>query len=320
MSKQKDTGKAFEYSLLTVIENRLRQHGNVSTIFDESYRIAKNSYDGFALDQRELYDKHSVKAVGLLFELEPILRTAGALHRPIQLKLLSDVHGQAGDVRDILISCPSINWEIGISAKNNHRAVKHPRLSQTINFGQDWFGVSCSQGYFTEIKPIFDRLSIIRESNRDSLWKDIDNVHESIYMPILSAFVRELHRLNSHNEGLVAGKMIEYLIGRKDFYKVVKSKDVVEVQAFNIHGSLSQHSGSERPSLSITRTQLPNRILDISYKYGSETTIIVSLDRGWSIHMRIHSASSRVEPSLKFDINLEGTPTSLFSNKMLVYR
>ena len=36
------------------------------------------------------------------------------------------------------------------------------------------------------------------------------------------------------------------------------------------------------------------------------------MDNGWQISFRIHSASSKVEPSLKFDIQLVGQPIVLF--------
>lgn len=36
------------------------------------------------------------------------------------------------------------------------------------------------------------------------------------------------------------------------------------------------------------------------------------MDNGWQISFRIHNASSKVEPSLKFDVELIGQPTGLF--------
>uniref|UniRef100_UPI003007F3A2 HaeIII family restriction endonuclease n=1 Tax=Acinetobacter haemolyticus TaxID=29430 RepID=UPI003007F3A2 len=56
----------------------------------------------------------------------------------LQLEIVADKAGESGDVRDVLALRSSQNWEIGISAKNNHRAVKHSRLSNDIDFGQKW--------------------------------------------------------------------------------------------------------------------------------------------------------------------------------------
>jgi len=43
----------------------------------------------------------------------------------------------------------------------------------------------------------------------------------------------------------------------------------------------------------------------------SQTSIIVTCDMGWTVSMRIHNASSRVEPSLKFDVNLISLPNTI---------
>ena len=54
------------------------------------------------------------------------------------ISLQTDSKGQEGDVSDVLITIDK--WEIGLSCKHNHEAVKHSRLSDTIDFGKEWFG------------------------------------------------------------------------------------------------------------------------------------------------------------------------------------
>ena len=49
-----------------------------------------------------------------------------------------------------------------------------------------------------------------------------------------------------------------------------------------------------------------------------ETILLVTLDEGWQISFRIHNASSRIEPSLKFDINLVSAPHSLHVTQLFV--
>jgi HaeIII restriction endonuclease len=46
-------------------------------------------------------------------------------------------------------------------------------------------------------------------------------------------------------------------------------------------------------------------------------TAAATLTEGWQISFRIHNASSRIEPSLKFDINLVSAPHTLFTNHFL---
>ena len=58
---------------------------------------------------------------------------------------------------------------------------------------------------------------------------------------------------------------------------------------------------------------MPTQFYHIDFKKDSENTIEVVCDEGWQISMRIHNASSRVEPSLKFDVQLVSFPSSLYT-------
>lgn len=237
----------------------------------------------------------------------------------LQLEIVADKLGQSGDVRDVLAIRSFQKWEIGISAKNNHRAVKHSRLSNDIDFGQKWLGVPCDLSYFGEIKPIFDNLAKLRTASKATQkWDTLGNYHASVYVPILDAFRNELLRLDKDNPGIVAERLIEYLIGNQDFYKVIKGKNKVEIQAYNLHGTLNLPFQNIKPKAKVPKLKLPNRLIEIVYQDNSDTTLLVTLNEGWQISFRIHNASSRIEPSLKFDINLVSSPHSLFSNQLFI--
>jgi len=186
-----------------------------------------------------------------------------------------------------------------------------------INFGEKWLGVSCSENYFSEIKPIFDELAKLRTASKATQkWSTLGDYHTSVYVPILDAFKKELLRLDNENPGIVAQRLVEYLIGNQDFYKVIKGKNKVEIQAYNLHGTLSLPFESVKPKLKLQKLKLPNRLIEIVYQDNSQTTLLVSLTEGWQISFRIHNASSRIEPSLKFDINLMSSPHTLFVNHL----
>lgn len=236
------------------------------------------------------------------------------------LEIVSDQAGQTGDVRDVLIIRSLQKWEIGISAKNNHRAVKHSRLSLNIDFGEKWLGVPCSQNYFDEIKPIFDMLGNLKASDKSTKWTSIENMHQVVYIPILNAFRKELLRLDKENPNIVAENLVQYLIGNEDFYKVIKGNKKVEIQAYNLSGTLNLPFENVKPKARIPKLKLPSRLIEIVYQDNSTTTLLVSLNEGWQISFRIHNASSRVEPSLKFDINLVSAPHTLFTNHIFVSR
>ncbi len=161
-------------------------------------------------------------------------------------------------------------------------------------------------------------LEEIREKDHLTKWDSIHNMHQVVYMPILNAFKKELLRLDKLHPGIVARKLVEYLIGNKDFYKVIKGNNKVEIQAFNLYGTLNQAFNNIRPKAKIQKLKLPSRLIEIVYEDNSTTTLLVSMNEGWSISFRIHNASSRVESSLKFDINLISAPHTLFTNHIFI--
>jgi HaeIII restriction endonuclease len=125
-------------------------------------------------------------------------------------------------------------------------------------------------------------------------------------------------RLDAENTGVIAQKLIEYLIGNQDFYKVIKRNNKVEIQAYNLHGTLNLPYETKKPKAKVPRLKLPNRLIEIVYQENSKITLLVTLNEGWQISFRIHNASSRIEPSLKFDINLVSAPHSLFTNQLFI--
>jgi len=319
IATQTINGKAFEFALLNELLERLKVLTSVSVVENESYKTALKCFDSFDDKQQSQYKLVASFAVNFLLDIEPRLANGISDKDILQLEIVADKAGQTGDVRDVLAIRSLQKWEIGISAKNNHRAVKHSRLSNDIDFGEKWLGFPCSVEYFQEIKPVFDNLTKLRTASKATQkWDTLGDYHTSAYVPILDAFKKELLRLDKENSGIVAENLIKYLIGNQDFYKVIKGKNKVEIQAYNLHGTLNLPFESIKPKAKIQRLKLPNRLIEVVYQDNSKTTILVTLSDGWQISFRIHNASSRIEPSLKFDINLVSAPHSLFSNHLFI--
>lgn len=319
ISTQTINGKAFEYALLNQFLERLNTITMISVVENEPFNTAKNCFNNFDEKEQNYYTLVASFAVNFLLDIEPRLGNGINEKDILQLEIVSDKMGQTGDVRDVLAIRSLQKWEIGISAKNNHRAVKHSRLSNDIDFGLKWLNIPCSFDYFDEIKPIFDNLAKLRTiSKATQKWDTLGNYHDSVYIPVLNAFRRELLRLDSENSEIVAKRLIEYLIGRQDFYKVIKGKNKVEIQAYNLYGTLNLPFENIKPKAKISKLKLPNRLIEVVYQENSKTTLLVTLNEGWQISFRIHNASSRIEPSLKFDINLISAPHSLFSNQLFI--
>ncbi|MFW6413801.1 MAG: HaeIII family restriction endonuclease [Verrucomicrobiota bacterium] len=206
MANQTKTGKAFEFALLTALEQSLSDCSKLKMVQDASYQTALSCYEGFSSATQKEYDEAAVPAVLHLQELEPRLRHAISQNDELELRILSDHEAIKGDVRDI--------------------------------------------------------------------------------------------------------------IGNKDFYKVIKGNKQTTIQGFNLHGSFNKRTDTITSKFKVPRLKFPSRIIELDFKRGSSTSLILICDQGWQISFRIHSASTKVESSLKFDINLEGQPESLYTHNM----
>lgn len=313
MATQTQKGKAFEYACLQSLYNILYEKQEVLIEENSAFNVAKKYYNNLDLSTCFKMNKGANAAVRIILQVEPQLQNPFD-NRPLILSIQEDSKGISGDVRDILCIRRQNNWEIGLSCKHNHTAVKHSRLSDVNDFGESWFGIPCSKQYFDDIIPIFSEL---REMKKHGIyWRDIKDKEKKYYIPILQAFINELYRLDESKSEIIPESLLKYLLGSYDFYKIITidNKKTTQVQCFNINGTLNRNSGKVKPLIKIPKLPMPYRIFDISFKPNSNNTIIITLDNGWTISMRIHNASSLVEPSLKFDAQLTGVPPALYSH------
>ena len=312
MPSQTEAGKAFEYALLKQSYDFLSTKHKVTIQKDSSLRIAENCFNLFAIKEQAKYLKAANAAIMHITELEPRLETPSSDKDVLTLQIVPDSEGIKGDVRDVLFIRSSQNWEIGISAKNNHKAVKHSRLSDKIDFGKEWFDLKCSETYFKTNADVFTELRKLKGEN--ILWRNLKDKHKRFYIPILEAFVIELLQLDKDNPTLVPSNLLKYLIGNRDFYKVIKRPNKTEIYGFHFYDTLNKAAAKVKPKFKVTKVKLPTRIIELIFKPNSTDTVILTCNEGWQISFRIHNASSRVEPSLKFDINLIGQPQTLYSH------
>ncbi len=296
MAKQKENGMAFEWAVGKAISSET----SLPIVIDKFSEVPRICYEEKISERkRAVFDRAALAAVKHILVKEDICTWDISIS---SIKFNSDSAGQSGDVRDLIIEGPVRS--LGISCKANHEALKHPRLSGRLDFTKKW-GLSdsgCSLEYWNTIKPIFSELSAIKKSSKGlAIWENLEDKAERFYWPILDAWESEIKRTvaeSTDTEAQICKNFITYLIGKHDFYKIIcRGSDRVDLQAFNFSGLLATR-----------QTKFPTVINLINNKNGGIYSKTIVFNHGFSINFRIHSASSKVESSLKFDINAIGLP------------
>ncbi len=280
MPTQTESGKALEYALA----QELVKYLEIPLQDTPEKEVGEKAYASLEAKEQHKVQRAADEAISFLLGFEKGLQDGTSI------LLQPDLQGQHGDPRDIVVKMPN-GKDIGISSKNRHFAIKHSRLSDKIDFGKEWADYPCSSAYMKAIKPIFTDL---REKKKEGiLFRDIPDKANKYYLPILNAFEDEMRTLCENYGQLFVTRLFQYLLGKHDFYKVIKENGHVIIQSVNLNGDLKWGK----------KWVVPNRIEHIQRKRNSNNTLIISFVDGWQLSFRIHNASSRCEPSLKFDIN-----------------
>lgn len=284
---QTESGKAFEYGIARSFAEQL----GVELHSDRSHTFERRAYERLDRNEQRKIDKAAGEAVEFLLENDDRL-----LDNPIAIRMQSDMRGQQGDSRDIIIQTAS--EEIGISAKHRHDALKHPRLAPRRDFMEAWTGQNCTPEYWQAVGKIFDYIQKNLDAGVDK-WRDLPDKKGKVYAPMLAAFMDEIERQYNKNGADFIAKLLEYMIGTYDFYRVMKENGNVILESFNMKGSLRW--GNQLPT--------PSLLHDKSISPKSSATAILTFDQGWALSFRLHSAESKLVPSLKFDVRMTGQPT-----------
>ncbi|WP_120936882.1 HaeIII family restriction endonuclease [Helicobacter pylori] len=307
--KSNNQGRAYEYAWCLALEQKLSVFKKVIVDKQNGFNACYRAYESLEKSLQERYLESAKQGVLLLLDCEPLLsEVIGSSQNGITLSLQKDKLGEMGDIRDILIYFD--RFCIGLSIKHNHDALKHSRLSKDLDFGKKWLGVGVSQNYKDTIKPLFERLENAKKEGM--LWRDFPNKEQEIYAPLLQAFKKEVLRIDENEKNKVPQKMVEYLLGKYDFYKAIllEREQKTKLEAYHFNNTLNR-SVKNKPKRIIPLSKLPTRMIYFDFKPKSFNTLELVLNEGWSFSLRIHNASSRVEPSLKFDIKLLSKPESV---------
>lgn len=343
-------GKAFEYASLIQIYKVLRDNGwnseQLELNEDRNYQNVERAYQMVSLlddeededddletihieVQHNTYDRAARAAARYLYMVEPILQYPKGLHAV--LSVMPDTAGIKGDVRDIDFTIYSDKTkskkvkEIGISCKNNHEAVKHPRITEDPDFAKDWTNgeFNCSKEFMDEmniIQNIIDKYAVAYEK-----WSEVNDKMDTIYYPIIKLFVKEIKRLGTANETAsdeekatvkrFTQQFFEYMFGIQDFYKFIKDDhdEATKVYPYNMHGSLMKSYKGNKNRQAVSSITLPEEIVEVRIKPNSKTTLEIYFDQ-WIISMRLHNADTKIKrTSLKFDVQIKAQPRKIMA-------
>lgn len=301
-------GRAYEFVCLNVLNEAINNIRPAEILHNSSYESAQTAWNTLNDNEKQLYTLSAKSTINTIFAMEPniVEETDDTLNLYIQ----KDQKGEDADVRDIIIERKDIRWEIGLSIKHNHKAVKHSRLAKSLDFGKKWYGIPCSDEYKSDVKPTFDFLEV--EKNKGTYFRDLESKEDQVYVPLLKAFIKEIEKqVGAHKE--IPRRLVEYLLSKYDFYKVISldAKRITVIQSFNIYGTLNKSSKVQEPTIKVPTINLPTSLLHIDFKPKSKTTALMCFDNGWQFSFRIHNAKDIVEPSLKFDIQIVGMPADI---------
>lgn len=301
-------GRAYEFVCLKSLHEAINLRRPAKIVINSSYQAAENAWDTLSGSEQQLYTMSAKSTIDTIFAMEPNIVEVGDDF--LNLYIQNDQHGEVADVRDIIIERKDIRWEIGLSIKHNHMAVKHSRIAKTLDFGSKWYNIPCSSTYWDDVRPIFDFLEC--EKVKGTYFRDLRSKEDDVYVPLLNAFVKEVSSQVQANKN-VPRRMVEYLLSKYDFYKVISvdNRRITTIQSFNMYGTLNQPSHVSQPSIKVPVIDLPTTLLHIGFKPKSKTTVIMCFDNGWQFSFRIHNAKDVVETSLKFDIQIVGMPADI---------
>lgn len=85
------------------------------------------------------------------------------------------------------------------------------------------------------------------------------------------------------------------------------------IHTFNMHDTLNKPAKNKVSAITVPIVKLPTRLVALEFKPGSDNTVEMYLDNGWQLSFRIHNASTKVEPSLKFDVQFVSMPMEVLN-------
>ena len=213
-----DSGRAFEYACMAAVYQLLRGYRDKSLIAHKpsmGLNMAKHAWGDIDRTMQAKLTRAAYSMTEQLLEYEPAAfggqrrRVAAAAGRR---------RGRGG--RRARYCYLAAEHRLGDWAEREAQSFRGQTfaLSPTIDFGKKWYKLPCSAEYWRAVKPIFE---LSREAqSKGQRWSELPSKEDDVYVPLLEAFMDELRRANTADPTFPR-RMVEYLLGEYDFYKVI---------------------------------------------------------------------------------------------------
>ena len=125
-------GRAYEYICLLTLSEEINKIRKAEIEKNSAYYAAEHAWFLMSDGVKSILSSSANAVVSTIFDMEPMIIEQD--DDVLTLKIQTDNEGKEGDVRDIVIARSDVQWEIGLSLKHNHFAVKHSRLAKGLDF------------------------------------------------------------------------------------------------------------------------------------------------------------------------------------------
>ncbi|MCC5803801.1 HaeIII family restriction endonuclease [Rossellomorea vietnamensis] len=305
MSTSTDRGYGFEYT--NIQEGMTILNGTVGPETQTwIQRTGNPKYNSLSVNEQQAMIRAARTIINFLTEYEPWLLNGG-----IEIAQVKAAGGST-DVSDVRFT--GLGQSVGLSLKSNHDAVRHPRVSPTIDIAHQWLGVNTDQRYLGEVAEIFNNFTSFCEFNNVERFNQLSNEQKKnlLYSPITACFSDLLLRVFNGPAGPDAvAHFLRYLIGDRDFYKAKAdfNRGELLIEAYDFSGTMGPRH----------RLRMPTRCLEVIVEPGPTglyNYINITFDRGWEVKMRLHTARTAIENSLKWDVQFVGTPRDAWNTRI----
>ena len=253
-------------------------NSNTQLVDNLEFQRAKSAFRLLSSEKQKALTKNAINCISVLKKYDGNLKSAKSV------VIQHDKAYRSNDPRDILVETEG--GEIGITSRNSSDFLKCSKVSRNFDFGKIWYDKPCSSYYWQAVNPVFDDL----ESRDKQFWKNIRNKHDDYYMPILRAFLDEVIRSAD------ASKLFHYLLGGKDYYRIVSERRYLYITPHNINGRLNFGS----------KIHLPNRIASTYIDPKCKTRANIVFDNYWTITFQLCNPTALIQPWLMFNICILG--------------